>query len=344
MDAGAAILDRTAEAYPIWGDFGGKCLAGACRASRELYLQGARPFGLERAGSYLLGTWRTGDGEIHRFLRALGNFNAPIPCSVFSTKGEKRLARIPNEEASTYSGGIAVTSDADQVHFQPPGGGSAFRHSIGEAEAVWEEGDLLFVKGSLAAIPTQWFNPWRGGGGAYALTAKFRGTALIAGQPAEGFFAHETHFFPPGQNFMASPFGWGGREIHWGHMATAFDDGSVIDASLACGADGWGFAMLTDERGVFHSTTDVEVSADVRPNGYPERIVYRFLDQEWCWQIDPKGERADVQSNGMIGAEGTLTRLGETRRVVAAMGTIDWWCDGRAAVIPRATAKSRFCR
>ena len=87
---------------------------------------------------------------------------------------------------------------------------------------------------------------------------------------------------------MASPFGWGGREIHWGHMATAFDDGSVIDASLACGADGWGFAMLTDETGVFHSTTDVEVSADVRPNGYPERIVYRFLDQEWCWRIDPK--------------------------------------------------------
>jgi hypothetical protein len=254
---------------------------------------------------------------------------------VFSTKSGEQLARFANEEAATYSGGIAVTFDGDQVHYRPPGGGEAFLHSIGETAAVWREGDLLSVTGSLVAIPTQWFNPFRGGGGAFAVTTKYRGEALIAGRPADGFFAHETHFFPPGQNFMASPFGWGGREVHWGHMATAFDDGSFIDASLAYGADGWGFAMLTDEHGVFHSTTDIEISADVRANGYPERIDYRFLDQSWCWQIDPKGERADVQSTGIIGAEGVLTRVGETRRVVAAMGTIDWWRDGRAAMVPR---------
>jgi hypothetical protein len=343
MTVRVAEQDRAPVANPMWGDFGGRCLAGACHMSSELFLPGARPFGLTHAGSYLLGTWRTGDGEIHRFLRALGDYNAPVPCSVFSTKGGKRLARAPDDEAATYAGGVTTRLDGGQVVFRPVGRGG-FRHSIGEEGAAWEEGALLSAKGSLIATPTQWYNPWRGGGGAYALTAKFRGKALIGGEAADGFFAHETHFFPPGLNFMNSPFGWGGREIHWGHMATAFEDGTVVDASLAFGADGWAFALLTDENGVFHSTTEVEYSADVRPNGYPERIVYRFLGQEWIWRIDPKGERADVQSNGMIGAEGVLKREGETRRVVAAMGTIDWWRDGRAAAVPRATMKSLFSR
>ncbi|MFN8628600.1 MAG: hypothetical protein U0587_21855 [Candidatus Binatia bacterium] len=188
---------------------------------------------------------------------------------------------------------------------------------------------MLSVSGAVVASPTQWFNPWRTGGGGYAVTMKFRAPGTVLGIPGDGFFAHEVHFFPNNRNFVNSPYGWGGREIHWGHMATAYRDGTMIDASLAVGADGWGFALLTDETGSLRVTTELEVRADVRPNGYPERILYRFMGEEWLWRIAPNGERANVESGGLLGAEGIFGRLGDERPVVAAMGTIDWWRDGR---------------
>jgi len=69
----------------------------------------------------------------------------------------------------------------------------------------------------------------------------------------------------------------------------------------------------------------------VRPNGYPERILYRFADQEWIWQIADRAERADIYDMPGIplGAEGVLKRCGHDRKVVTAMGSIDWWRDGR---------------
>jgi hypothetical protein len=155
----------------------------------------------------------------------------------------------------------------------------------------------------------------------------------VFGEDADGFFAHETHYFPSGRNFFDSPYGWGGREIHWGHFATAFEDGSSVDASLAYGPDGWGFALLFDEQGRMHVSTAIEIEAEVRANGYPERIVYHFLDQVWEWRIEPNGERAATRTNGLVGAEGILRRPGDTRRVVAAQGTIDWWLDRRATPI-----------
>ena len=110
----------------------------------------------------------------------------------------------------------------------------------------------------------------------------------------------------------------------------------MVDASMAIGLDGWGFALVTDEKGQFFATTDLEVFADVRPNGYPERILYRFLGQEWDWKITPHGERPEVMPGGMgpLGAEGIFSRVGEKRKVVASMGTIDWWKDGREETVP----------
>jgi len=321
--------------FPEWGDFGGICLVGACRISPDLFMPGSRILGLEKAGSYLLGTWRTEDGEIYRLLRTLGNYDSNFGCSVFSTEGSDRLSRLGDDKAPVYRGGLSTQAFGDRVQIASHDG-SVFRHNIDVNTASWDEGTFLSCSGDLIAPATNWFNPWRTGGGGYAITAKFRGKATVFGKEAEGFFAHESHFFPAGMDFMASPYGLGGREIHWGHMATVFEDGSVIDASLAYGADGWGFAMLTDENGRFYATNEIEIGANVRPNGYPELITYRFLDQTWCWRIDPKGERDDVMPGGVIGAEGVLIRANETRRVKGAMGTIDWWKDGRDLEVPPA--------
>ena len=124
--------------------------------------------------------------------------------------------------------------------------------------------------------------------------------------------------------------------VPWGHFVTEFDDGTVIDADLAVGRDGWGFVMLRDESGRFRSTTDVQVRAEVSANGYPSRLHYYFMNEEWMWTIAPDGQRAKSDTSGallIVGAEGVLTRVGEKRPVVRAMGTIDWWLDGRADAI-----------
>jgi hypothetical protein len=152
-------------------------------------------------------------------------------------------------------------------------------------------------------------------------------------------FTHEVHFFPPGYDWFASPYGAGGMEITWGHFVTELSDGEVIDADLAFGRDGWGFAMVREGDAPLVTTTDVRVDADVRANGYPTEIRYDVCGEKWVWHIAPDGERgapSGDRSSMIIGAEGVLTRADERRSVVRAMGTIDWWIDGRAESIVRA--------
>jgi hypothetical protein len=285
--------------------------------------------GLVKYASYLLGTWRTESGMLWRFLRIIEPYQSSGGCYIFSTRDGRGLEYQETPEAQTYKGGIETRCADTGVTFAPPGGGD-FLHYIDRDYAVWREGGALSVEGTLAARSTQWYNPWRDGGGGLAVTTKFRASGTVFDEQVDGFFAHEVHYFPPGRNFLDSPYGFGGREVHWGHMATAFDDGTSIDASLAYGPDGWGFALLFDETGRLHKSTDIKIEAEVRTNGYPERIRYRFLDQSWIWQIEPHGERAALGGVGIVGAEGILRREGDTRRPKAAMGTIDWWLDGRA--------------
>lgn len=317
---------------PRWGDFAGRCLASACSANADLFLPDGQALGLVKTASYLLGTWRTADGEMHRFLRGIQPFQSPHGCYVFSTRGATHLARQSEQEAQTYRGGISTRAEGDTVRFAPVNG-RGFSHRINADKAEWAEDGLLHASGVRSAQATQWYNPWRDGGGAFCVTTKFRGQANIFGLAAEGFFAHEVHYFPRDRDFINSPFGFGGREILWGHMATEFVDGRIIDASIGIGADGWGFTLVQDEQGVLHAATDVSAEAIVNANGLPAQVTFRFLDQTWVWRIEPKGERAITRADGLVGAEGVLRREGDTRPVKAAMGTIDWWLDGRAAAI-----------
>lgn len=127
------------------------------------------------------------------------------------------------------------------------------------------------------------------------------------------------------------------RDLLATDRANEYDDGTLIQATFAYGNDGWGFAMLHDEQGTFHCTTDVEVTATVRPNGYPETVNYRFLGRSWTWQIDPQGERARTIPGAPLGADGTCTRDGDDRKVRYSMGNSDWWTDGRADRIIRSS-------
>lgn len=109
----------------------------------------------------------------------------------------------------------------------------------------------------------------------------------------------------------------------------------MIQATFAYGADGWGFAMVHDERGVFISTTEVRAEATVRKVAIHNAFDTKFCEQSWTWRIDPQGKGRRLKGVAMRGADGVCTRDGDTRSVRYGMGNSDWWTDGRAKKIIR---------
>ncbi|HWV58799.1 MAG TPA: hypothetical protein VNZ57_15190 [Longimicrobiales bacterium] len=318
-------------------DFGGQCLVGECDFDAALLLPTTSYFGLPKASSYLYGTWRDGDGNMLRALRGVESAASTFRYLFVSDSGGQ-LELDPDADAGLWSGPTEIRRD---------GAGGVDMASVGADEAVafhyrheprschWSDGAFLDVSGDLVGPGLQWFNPWPGGG-CYSVTAKYRSRGTFLGRAVEGFIGHEIHYFPPNVSWMQSPYGLG-REICWQQIANEYDDGTLIQATFAYGNDGWGFAMLHGEQGTFHCTTDVEVTATVRPNGYPETVNYRFLGQSWTWQIDPQGERARTIPGAPLGADGTCTRDGDDRKVRYSMGNSDWWTDGRADRIIRSS-------
>jgi hypothetical protein len=313
-------------------DFGGGCLAGGCRFEAPLLLPQSSYFGLPKAASYLYGTWRDEDGNYLRALRGVGPDSSTFRY-VFASRPGGQLERNAQADRELFSGPVSTERTGGVVTFASPGasGSRGFRFRHEEAGCAWSDGAFLDVAGRLIGPGLQWFNPWPGGG-CFSVSAKYRTTGSVLGSTVEGFVGHEIHYFPIGISWMESPYGRG-REICWQQVANEYDDGSIVQATFATGADGWGFAMLHDEQGRFHCTTDVDVTATERANGYPETITYRFLGQSWTWRIDPQGERAVTTPDAPLGADGTCTRDGDPRSVVYSMGNSDWWTDGRAAAI-----------
>jgi hypothetical protein len=319
---------------PAPADFGGACLVGECELAAELLLPSTTCLGLEKTGSYLYGTWRDEHGNLLRALRGVSSDSSQMGWAFAAAPGGQ-LAHDDAAESRMWSGGVEIAREGDRAAFRSVGEGRggelSFAHLPDACE--WREADVLDVSGPATGPAVQWFGSW-GDGACLVVTGKYRTAGTLLGRPVEGFAGHEIHYFSPGAHWMDSPYGRG-REWCWQQVANEYDDGTIVQATFACGADGWGFAMVHDEDGTFHRTSDVEADATVRANGFPERITYRFLDQSWTWRIDRQGERASLGHGAMIGADGTCTRDGDDRPVRYSMGNSDWWTDGRAASIVR---------
>jgi hypothetical protein len=254
--------------------------------------------------------------------------------SIFVAAPGGQLELDEQATEALWSGASVIDRSGDAVSFRSVDADSstAFEYLHTPDRCSWSDGDLLSVTGRSLGPGIQWYSTWPGGG-CFSATGKYRSSGVLLGRPVEGFVGHEIHYFSAGADWMNSPFGRG-REICWQQLANEYEDGSTIQATFAYGAEGWGFAMLHDEDGEFHATTQVSAEATVRENGYPETIRYSFLDQSWTWHIDPQGERA-VFFGPMRGADGTCRRDGDDRAVRYSMGNSDWWTDGRAAHIIR---------
>jgi hypothetical protein len=316
---------------PPPADFGGPCLIGECSFDAELLLPSSTFLGLPKSGSYVYGTWRDRDGNLLRALRGV-EADSSVMRFLFTSEPGGQLTLDLDADRDLFAGPVTIERTGDSVVFASTGADAAhgfeFRHE--PDGCTWTDGELLAVTGSSLGPGVQWFNTWDGGS-CYAVTGKYRTRGTFLGRPVEGFVGHEIHYWAPGATWFSSPYGQG-REICWQQAANEYDDGTMIQATFAYGTDGWGFAMVHDETGAFHCTTDVQVEATVLPSGYPETITYRFLDQAWQWTIDPQGERPRLgDGHGpMLGADGTYRRVGDNRAVRYSMGNSDWWTDGRA--------------
>jgi hypothetical protein len=325
--------DRPAAAVPRPADFGGTCLIGECTFDAELLLPTSTYLGLAKEGSYLYGTWRDEDGNLLRAMRGVSGDTSTMRFVFVSSPG-RQIERDEPAEAGMWQGPVTVTGSGGSASFTSTGGDRAPRFELRhEPDAcTWTETGVLAVTGTSIGPAMHWFSTYDGGA-CYAASAKYRSSGELLGRRVEGFVGHEIHYFTPGHHWMTSPFAES-REICWQQVANEYEDGSTIQATFAYGIDGWGFAMIHDEQGTFHHTTDVQAEATVRPNGPPETITYRFLDQSWTWRIDDQGERAPIMAGSpLIGADGTCTRDGDTRAVRLGMGNSDWWVDGRADAI-----------
>jgi hypothetical protein len=316
------------------GDFGGSCLVGECSFDAQLLLPSTTYFGLSKTGSYLYGTWRDADGTLIRALRGVEATESTMRTLFVADPGHQ-LERAERETEAMWSGATVVDHAGDAVSFRSvdadPARAFEYVHTPGGCS--WTDGELLRVTGRALGPGVQWYSTWPGGA-CFSATGKYRARGALLGRPVEGFVGHEIHYFSPGADWMTSPFGRG-REICWQQVANEYEDGSTIQGTFAYGTEGWGFAMVHDEHGDFHATTQVIAEATVRENGYPETIRYEFLDQAWTWRIDPQGERAMLFPGPMRGADGTCRRDGDARPVRYSMGNSDWWTDGRADHIIR---------
>jgi hypothetical protein len=316
---------RTQGRRTAWGDFGGTCLLGSFQPVPELLLPGSTIFGIPKAGSYLYGTWRDEEGCLFRALRAIG---APLGdfAFLFSSVGDEHLTRL---DRPLFDGSSEVQRHGEMVRFAAPDDAElAFSFLHEPAGCVWREADVLQVDGWLLGPGLEWYHPWPEGGGCYTATIKYASEGTFGGRTVRGFVGHEIHYLPAGSDWYSSRYGLG-MEICWQQVANEYADGTFIHATFAYGTDGWGFAMIHDEDGTFHASTDVEVEAEIRPNGVPERITYTFPGDQWTWTIDELGERPAVGGSALIGADGTCRRVGDDRTIVRSLGNSDWWTDGR---------------
>lgn len=306
-------------------------MIGECDFAAELLLPHTTYLGLSKSGSYLYGTMRDEDGNMLRMLRAVETERSVLATLYVADPGTQ-LQRHPKSD-DMWRGSLATVSDGKNVKFSSAGAttGPDFQFVHRPDSCEWSDSKALRMTGKLVAPAVQWFNTWHGGA-CLSATAKYRARGILLGRRVHGFIGHEIHYFTKGFNWLTAPYGRG-REICWQQIANEYDDGSMIQATFAYGADGWGFAMLHDEEGQFTSTTQIRAEAIVRANGYPATVRYFFADQSWTWRIDPQGERPRINGMSMLGADGSCTRDGDARGIRYSMGNSDWWTDGRAAQI-----------
>jgi hypothetical protein len=220
-------------------------------------------------------------------------------------------------------------------HNPDPGGWSSEPLRLVESSdhGVWHEGDILNLSGPLIA-GFQWYVPGPDGG-TYFTSHPHRASGTYLGEPVEGFFLHDQIYLPRGVNYPTSPF-WSSVHIALVSGGTEYEDGTIEVFQIGLGKDRFAFALIANQDGVIHQTTNVSAVIDRDEKWFPTHIVWDVDGDQWEWIPDKvpellgySGELSAEAASipGYRASEGQVRRVGDTRHPVAWMAYVEAFSD-----------------
>ena len=307
------------------GQFGHKPLVSACRlAPGELLPTQTYGAGTVFAHHSLYGCFRTPAGGTYSvMMRNMGVLGA-AEMTVFSDRnGAGRLDPV-EEFFDAFSGWVFYVPIEDGIQMTglglPPRRASeSFELQVTSTGSRWKEGRLLDLTGRyVSSCALQWLTPLENGAHMQVYQMQ-RASGTILGEPVEGFYDITPIYSSPGTTYFNT---LGGRYQTWTSFGTEYEDGTMEVGQL-CASDGdWCFALVADRNGPVVLTTDVSARSSFDDNGYPQRTIYDIAGEQWEWVAMDGGGlyrgpewKAPIQQ-----AEGYVRRVGETRRIVTALG------------------------
>jgi hypothetical protein len=321
------------------GHFGNAAVCGAFMPGAEDWAATTSHFGLSLYMDTQYGTFRDEDGTWYNAQRV-------VESELASGLGVCRAgdSAMMAESGRSHAGycNWRIEGDEHIIENQPagvplsghnpePGGWSSEPLRLVESaeHGVWHEGDVLSLSGPLIA-GFQWYVP-ADDGGTYFTCHPHRASGTYLGKRVEGFFLHDQIYLPRGVTYPSSPF-WSSVHIALVSGGTEYEDGTIEVFQIGLGRDRFAFALIANQDGVIHQTTNVSAVMERDEVWYPTHISWDIDGDQWEWIPDEApeilaygaelfGEAAEIP--GYRASEGRVRKVGDTREPVAWMAYVE---------------------
>jgi hypothetical protein len=220
-------------------------------------------------------------------------------------------------------------------HNPEPGGFSSEPLRVVQSanQGTWHEGEVMSVSGPVVAA-IQWYVP-AGDGGMLMTTQHHRVIGTILGKRVRGFYLNGQIYLRRGLTYAMSEY-FNRIEVTLVTGGTEYDDGTIEVFQLGLGRDGFAFAVIADQNGVVHQTTNVSGVMERHVSGDAAHVSYNIDGEAWEWICDNAPElhaygQDEVNDESDIPAyrasEGRVRRVGDTREPFAWMAYNESFAD-----------------
>jgi len=279
------------------------------------------------------------DGQLYVFVRELppGTTNG---LGLFSDHNGKDC-RFMEASMSAWRGIMLVDSNESGVSWSSAdksiaGNPSLFISHNGD-HLVWKEKGILELEGDACKPGYQWCDAAPGNQAYASLLHRVSGTVM--GKKVTGWVGLDVLYLAPGQVYGYSPMAKG-LVLSWSAFANEYDDGSWELGFIMKGFANFSAALIVNDQGKVIRSSYVKPEYEQDEDGFPKRMRFEFTDelsgeaQCWNWIPHPRGNLADIplmqpEVSTYRGAAATLTREGESRKVVSSFGWPDFYGDER---------------
>jgi hypothetical protein len=338
----------TISEYPIaeFGDFKHRLLFDAVNLNFDHYQPEHLFGGLPQQAVWGYATLEDADGNVYVFVREMppGSTNG---LGLFSDKGGLTSCRFVEECMTSYRGIMLVEKSREGITWT-----SADRSVLEEPSLVishdgetlhWREKGILELEGRALSPGYQWLDAAPGNQAYAAQMHRVSGTVL--GKPVDGWVGLDVLYLAPGKVYGTSPMAKG-LVLSWAAFATEFDDGGWEHGFIMKGFGNFSAALIINDKYEISRASWVDAEYQQDDDGFPTSIRFSFKeeltgeDQAWNWTPHPHGNLVDIplmqpEVSTYRGAAATMTRDGESRKVVSSFGWPDFYGDERVGMYNR---------